>query len=1030
MWPAVKIRIISTEANRRGDLFGRLMSDLFLSLGYDNIRLEIQRSGREIDIEAEHRLEAHHAFAECKALEEKAGGAELNKFAGKLRPERSRRTGRTIAGYFISLSGFTETAVDQETEAGHEAIILIDGPRVIRELIKGRILVSLEVATTQAGRSAAPYPHLSLDETPEIFAHKMGWLWAIYFCQGKQRTHFVLIHADGTPLSADLAASVAQDSRDVYQDISQMGCLNPLLSKEPDEQALLSSAIGTYKAYLRAECGSIMLDGLPADADVGALRLRLENLFVPLHVIVDLGVDASMSPVRARRRTTGKSQPFGGLLQLHRRLAILASPGGGKSTLLKRLAIAYTDPERRQLVDDRLPDCDWLPIFLRCRELRERARAPFLELLDTLADRALMSDGKRAFRTYLVEALRAGRVLLLVDGLDEITSVGDRAAFVRSLRTFLAIYPDVNIVVTSRKAGFRHVAGLIASMCLQAEIADFTTEDIERLTISWHREVLGDRPEIIADARALARTICMNDRIKRLAANPLLLTALLLVKRWVGQLPTKRSILYGKAVEVLLMTWNVEGHEPLEQDEALPQLCYVAFSMMQGGNQKISRAELTHLLANAREDLLAELAFARIGVQELIDRIESRSSLLMMSGHDIVDGTLTEFYEFRHLTFQEYLTAKATVEGWYPGRNDTETLVSLLEQHFADEKWREVIPLAAVLAGRRAEPLVRRLIDLCGTNETGRIVTATLAKCLADEVQVAPETIRQAVIALLNSPGGWMPERLLICRGKYGPLLRKEASIAYLNNSILRPHLLRVVGEAVLTTMVHTAIPVWEQLKLLCQSENVIARCEGALGVKATTDFDSKHVEEVIATLIPLLWSGVPAEQIAGCVGLHQVARKKLRGARIPNPNCAAFAVSTLLEPLLRLWMYSGDPLCREWAVRVLCVIPLHPHIEREAIGERLINDFLLRVNLWTDLSQDEKVAGLVVAVHLKAPWDKQHVRSLAGELRRNFRKYRERRLTEIEGEFAGDEDATSVPASTEVPKGSWIHTTDLNEPV
>lgn len=98
----VEIRIIATEANRRGDLFGRLMSDLFLSLGYDNVRMNIQRSGREIDIDAEHRLEARRAIAECKALEEKVGGAEVNKLAGKLRPERSRHSGHTVAGYFIS----------------------------------------------------------------------------------------------------------------------------------------------------------------------------------------------------------------------------------------------------------------------------------------------------------------------------------------------------------------------------------------------------------------------------------------------------------------------------------------------------------------------------------------------------------------------------------------------------------------------------------------------------------------------------------------------------------------------------------------------------------------------------------------------------------------------------------------------------------------------------------------------------------------------------------------------------------------
>jgi predicted NACHT family NTPase len=83
----------------------------------------------------------------------------------------------------------------------------------------------------------------------------------------------------------------------------------------------------------------------------------------------------------------------------------------------------------------------------------------------------------------------------------------------------------------------------------------------------------------------------------------------------------------------------------------------------------------------------------------------------MMSGHDVVDGTLTEFYEFRHLTFQEYLAAKGIVEGWYPNRKETDTIVSLLEPHFGDEQWREVIPLGAVLAGRKADPLIARLAE-------------------------------------------------------------------------------------------------------------------------------------------------------------------------------------------------------------------------------------------------------------------------------------------------------------------------------
>jgi hypothetical protein len=761
-----------------------------------------------------------------------------------------------------------------------------------------------------------------------------------------------------------------------------MTCLNPNVIAANEEQEKLAADLTRYQEYLRAECGFIMLDGLPADADVGALKLRLENLFVPLHVIVEPGADSPAPRKRSGRRTTGRRQQFGDLLNAHNRLAILASPGGGKSTLLKRIAIAYSDPERRHLADDRLPDRNWLPIFLRCRELREKARSPFPELLDTVAARSLVSDGASAFRAHLLEALRVGEAVLLVDGLDEITNVGDRAAFVRGLRTFLAVYPHVNIVITSRKSGFRHIAGLLASICIQADLADLSAEDIIKLTISWHREVLGDRPEVIADARKLANTICDNDRIKRLAINPLLLTALLLVKRWVGQLPTKRSVLYGKAVEVLLMTWNVEGHEPIEQDEALPQLCYIAFAMMQSGDQKISRAELIRLLYKAREDLAAELGFARIGVAEFIERIENRSSLLMMSGHDVVDGTLTEFYEFRHLTFQEYLTAKAILEGWYPARADTDTLVSVVEGHFTDEKWREVIPLAAVLAGRKAEPLIQTLVAICCSAGLHRLVTATLAKCLADEVQVPPDTIRSAIRALLLRPEYWIAERALLGSSKYGPLLREEAAAAYFSRQSQRGQLAGVLGETVLLTIEQSSTnPVWDELKALCASGDPVRRCEGALALRASPEFQSEHFKEIVDLLTPLLSSKETAEQIAGCMALHKLGKKRLKKVEAGAPHAVAFGRPTLMKSLLLLWLRNDDPIIRENAARVLCLMPLYPQITSEEIDPLLLEEFTQRVNIWSDLSPDEKIASLIVAFHTRTPWHAAHLLLLSTDL-------------------------------------------------
>src|SRR5258708_26856213 len=110
---STSIRILENKSNKRGDLFTVLMSDLFLALGYDAIRVNVQKAGREIDIDATHRLEPRRVLAECKSTGKKVGGDAINKFVGILDAER-RQDDDEILGYFISLSGFTETAIEQE----------------------------------------------------------------------------------------------------------------------------------------------------------------------------------------------------------------------------------------------------------------------------------------------------------------------------------------------------------------------------------------------------------------------------------------------------------------------------------------------------------------------------------------------------------------------------------------------------------------------------------------------------------------------------------------------------------------------------------------------------------------------------------------------------------------------------------------------------------------------------------------------------------------------------------------------------
>jgi len=125
------IRLLTSTNNARSDLFARLTRDLFFTIGYDELRLDVHKSGQELDVQDIHRLEPRRLVAECKAHAKKMGGEALNKFFGAFTRERKRHKPEPVTGYFVSRSGFTETAIEQEIETGDDRVILFDARRVI-----------------------------------------------------------------------------------------------------------------------------------------------------------------------------------------------------------------------------------------------------------------------------------------------------------------------------------------------------------------------------------------------------------------------------------------------------------------------------------------------------------------------------------------------------------------------------------------------------------------------------------------------------------------------------------------------------------------------------------------------------------------------------------------------------------------------------------------------------------------------------------------------------------------------------------
>jgi len=750
------IEILEKSSNKKGDLFGRLMSDLLHTLGYDEPRLNIHKAGREIDLTAIHRTEQKIMIGECKAHVDKIGGSDINKFVGVIDAEVRKikkdplKNNNSLVGYFISLSGFKETALEQENEIGNDRVILIGPQKIVDELIRGRILVAIENAINSLSSLSNG---LNLMDYVDLLAHENGWVWVFYYSnsEGQKVSHVAFVHAEGKPLIKELADGVLELDNKLNKLFKGLTLINSTESTKPSKKNLVETSKKYFK-YLENELGDIHFEGMPTDKEAGSVKVKLENIFVPLHLT------KNVDGMRRGQLDIDMSVPesLGEILKQNSRLAVLAKPGGGKSTLLKRIAIAYAFPERRKQINDSLPDKNWFPIFLRCRELGDKVTHSITEIINNIPIRAEIPACAEDFSILVSEALQNGNALLLVDGLDEISEDKNRIIFANQLRTFIATYPNLNIIVTSREAGFRVVAGSLASYCENFTVSSLTDDEIVELCLKWHKAIIDESENTLKEAQKLSELILRDLRIKVLAENPLLLTTLLFVKRWAGYLPTKRSVLYQEMIKLLLVTWNVEGHDILDIEEAEPQLAYVAYWMSKNGHQTISAEELNKCLIDAKREMPEILGYTTVNPSEFIKRVESRSSLLIMTGHKrLGSGNLTAIYEFLHLSFQEYLTAKAIVKGYLPQSDSSVNVLHIIEPHINKESWKEIIPLIAVLLERDTKNLIEYLISESKTIALAKVgkeivsrdslIPSLLGSCLANEIQINPELLEIAI---------------------------------------------------------------------------------------------------------------------------------------------------------------------------------------------------------------------------------------------------------------------------------------------
>ena len=443
---------------------------------------------------------------------------------------------------------------------------------------------------------------------------------------------------------------------------------------------------GQYARWLTENLGYLDADRLQPRGK--ALPLSLPELFVPLlgskPVLDELGDEEVArlyahipdAVIYSRNRNSYWIAAIEELAAESAVLLIEGQAGCGKSTLLKHLAYTISPDSDKAPASPTL--AEYLPVLVPLKQIQdycrdditklEREASPGEELLEWYLTNRV--NGTLSLDT-LHEFMQRGRLLLLVDGLDEIERpLRDHA--LNALADLLLNHPENKLVMAGRPHGLE---GLPTDRFgrYRTTVRDLSPKHIETFIRQWFdyfypgTEGVGRKT-----ADELLGDIAGHTVMGKLTVNPLMLTAICLLYHDGKELPDQRAELFKKFIDNLI--WRRFA----DPERVLDHLKRLAHGMHKSRARMTDRLNAIQIMAGsfAPAPGAERNAFDR-SAEEQFNDIEPRCGLL------INEGGQTGFW---HLAFQEFLTAQHLMDSYEDKREAIENL-------WDDEWYWEVIEL-------------------------------------------------------------------------------------------------------------------------------------------------------------------------------------------------------------------------------------------------------------------------------------------------------------------------------------------------
>ncbi len=473
------------------------------------------------------------------------------------------------------------------------------------------------------------------------------------------------------------------------------------LAKAPvfDIDALVQQVKLQRKEKIQDQCGILDI------WDIGRL-VSIDDIYVDVNILEEIASQKSfdinnlpnLGPGEFDRIGLGeveqKQIPGMQAVEKHSKLRVLGKPGVGKTTFLQHLAIQCS---RGKFAANRVA------IFITLRDFAEESRhSGNFSLLNYLRQAFLTSGISHP--SAIETLLQAGRVLLLLDGMDEVLSQ-DSTAVLREIRKFSDKYHKNQFVASCRTAAYK----LRLKGFTDVEIAPFTQFQIVTFAKKWFATFTktngqAGEPQSVQFIKKL--DLPENWQYRQLIVTPLFLHLACWVFHSQDKFPTKPTEFYKQGLDLLLGKWDeAKGikSDYIYRDFLLPQklrlLSQLAAVTFEQGQYFFEQRIIEQYIG----DYLRNLPGMTQEPEEL--QLESEAILKAI---EIQHGLLTErargIFSFSYLAFHEYFTARQIVASH--NLQGLDQALSGLVSHITDPHWRQVFLLTVAML-RSADSLVQ-----------------------------------------------------------------------------------------------------------------------------------------------------------------------------------------------------------------------------------------------------------------------------------------------------------------------------------